>query len=113
MPMKLTDPGAIVDPKAGIVEFQGRDVYRVRVTYDPEVGSHTWYFYFDPETYALVGYRFFKDESKNDGEYIAFEGEVVDEATGVRLPKTRAWYYNDGDGHLATDDITSITTSGS
>ena len=111
MPMKLLDPGAILDPRVKRASFDDRDVLEVRVTYDPEVGVHTWYFYFAPDTFALVGYKFYKDESKNDGEYITFEGEIVDKASGLRLPKARAWYYNDGSGHLATDDIVSIRSS--
>jgi hypothetical protein len=108
MPMKLRDPGTHLDSHAHRASFNGREVWQVKVTYSPEVGEHTWYFYFDVETSALVGYRFYKDETKNDGEYITFEGEVVDEGSGLRLPKMRAWYYNADDGHLATDDITSI-----
>ncbi len=80
------------------------------MTYDPDVGGDTWYFYFVPDTFALVGYRFYHDESKNDGEYITLDEEIVDEASGLRLPKVRAWYYNSDGAHLATDDIVSIHT---
>jgi len=109
MPMKLRDAGTIIAPAAEPAEFNGRRVLSVKVTYAPDVGEHTWYFYFDPGSHALVGYSFYKDEP-NDGEYITFEGEIVDEASGLRLPKARAWYYSADDGHLATDDITSLTT---
>jgi len=112
MPMKLRDPGAILHPQVKRSTFNNQDVLQLRVTYDPEVGKHTWYFYFDPDTFALVGYKFYLDESANDGEYITMEGEIVDETSGLRLPKTRAWYYNIDDGHLATDDIVSISTAG-
>ena len=112
MPMKLRDPGTRIEPDAREARFNDRDVWQVRVTYDPEVGEDTWYFYFDRTTFALVGYRFYKDESKNDGEYITFEGEIFDKSSGLRLPKIRAWYFNADDGHLATDDIMSISTSG-
>jgi len=111
MPMKLRDPGTIVDPHVNNVSFNSKDAWALKVTYDPEVGEHTWYFYFDPVTFALIGYKFYKDESKNDGEYITFEDEIVDDSSGLRLPKIRAWYYNANDGHLATDDIASMRTS--
>lgn len=111
MPMKLRDPGTIIEPNPSSMRFNDRVVWRLKVRYDPEVGKDTWYFYFDHDTFALVGYRFYHDESKNDGEYIVFDGEIVDEVSGLRLPKVRAWYYNDGDGHLATDNIVSIATS--
>lgn len=110
MPMKLRDPGTNVDPQVRPVRFHNRDTWQLRVTYDPDVGEETWYFYFDQGSFALVGYRFYFDEAKNDGEYIVFEGEAADSASHLRLPKSRAWYYNANDGHLATDEIISIST---
>jgi hypothetical protein len=110
MPMKLRDPGAIFDPQVKRGDFNGREVLQLRVSYDPEVGKDLWYFYFDPESFALVGYRFYHDEAKNDGEYITFDGEIVDDASGLRLPKTRAWFYNADSNHLATDTITAVDT---
>ena len=109
MPMKLRDPGAIIEPQVTGTTFNGTEVWALRVTYSPEVGTDTWYFYFHRETFALHGYRFYKDESKNDGEYITFEGEVAHES--MRLPRTRAWYYNEDDGYLATDEIVSMKGS--
>ncbi len=106
LPMKLRDPGT----RLGVVTettYAGRDVYGLRVTYDAEVGGDVWYFYFDPESFALVGYRFYHDEAKNDGEYIVLEG--VHESAGLRLPKQRAWYTHQEDRHLGTDTLTAIS----
>ena len=50
-----------------------------------------------------MGYRFFHDEPRNDGEYVTLEGEVA--IDGLRIPKTRAWYYNRDDGYLGTDTL--------
>lgn len=111
MPMKLKDPGTHLDPEVKREPFNGNETLAVRTTYDPAVGDDIWYFYFHPETYALVGYRFFHDEAKNDGEYIAFSGEAREETSGLRLPKARAWYYNADDRHLATDEIMSVTVT--
>ena len=107
LPMKIADPGARLDPEVAETTFEGRDVNAVRVTYDPEVGGDTWYFYFDPETAELVGCRFYHDESANDGEYITFEG--LAEANGLRLPRYREWYTNEGDRFLGSDEIRSVT----
>lgn len=100
LPMKLRDPGAIIDPEAVRTEFEGRDVWQVRVTYPPEIGTDTWYLYFDPVEHGLVGYRFYHDEAANDGEYIVLdrlqEGDL-------RLPKVRAWF-NNADGELVGTD---------
>lgn len=107
LPMKVADPGARLDPEVAETVFEGRDVQAVRVTYDPEVGGDTWYFYFDPASAQLVGCRFYHDESANDGEYITFEG--LAESGGLRLPRYREWYTNDGDRFLGSDEIRSIT----
>jgi hypothetical protein len=112
MPMKLKDPGTIVAAEPETVEFDGRRVLGVTVTYDPDVGEHAWDFYFDPDTYALVGCRFHIEDPRSDGEYITFEGEIADESSGLRLPKVRAWYYNEDGTHLGTDDITSVGVIG-
>lgn len=104
-PMKLVDPGTRIAPQVTPTEFDGREVWAVRVNYDEEVGSDVWDFFFDPTTSALVGCRFYHDEAANDGEFITMRGQVVDEATGLRLPAELGWYYNDGGGHLATDTV--------
>ena len=73
MPMKLNDPGTIIDPEVKQVDFFGEDLLQVKVSYSPEVGKDVWYFYFNPTSYAMQGYRFYHDEAKNDGEYILLE----------------------------------------
>ncbi|RMG81464.1 MAG: hypothetical protein D6714_12945 [Bacteroidetes bacterium] len=100
LPMKLRDPGTHYGPVLEM-PFQGQDYYAIRVTYDEAVGKDIWYFFFDKENYALRGYKFHKDESKNDGEYITLEGEEI--ANGIRIPKKRAWYYNQDGKYLGTD----------
>jgi hypothetical protein len=75
----------------------------IKVTYDPEVGADIWYFYFDPSTFALSGYRFYHDESKNDGEYILLEGEIT--INGVKFPEKRAWHTHKEGKYLGNDDL--------
>lgn len=101
MPMKLTDPGTIIYEQVYKLEFQGQEVLSVKLDYEKEVGDDTWYFYFNPKTYALVGYRFYHVEEKNDGEYITLEGEEI--IKGIRFPKTRKWYYNKDNKFLGAD----------
>lgn len=105
-PMKLDDPGTRIDPRATIASYQDQQVWSVRVTYDESVGADTWYFYFDQQTYALVGYRFYHDEANNDGEYIVLEGET--EASGMKIPTRRSWYTHAEDRHLGDDILTAI-----
>lgn len=107
MPVKLLDLGTNFNPSVKKVDFFGRESFEIRVTYDPDVGSDVWYFYFNPTTYALQGYRFYHDEEKNDGEYIILEDEVIHEK--VRLPKNRKWYTNKDDKFLGADILEALT----
>lgn len=103
LPMKLNDPGTHLDPKVYHKTFKGKKYVVLKVTYDAEVGTDTWYFYFDPTTNAMGVYQFYHDESKNDGEYILLNG--LEEISGIKMPKTRAWYLNKDDKYLGTDNL--------
>ena len=105
LPMKLKDPGAIIHNEVLLEKFKGDNYYKLKVTYDKEVGKDTWYFYFDTETYQMEFYQFFHDESKEDGEYISLEG--LETINGVRMPKKRAWYMNKDNKYLGTDILKS------
>lgn len=106
LPVKLLDPGTIISPIVKETKFDKHNVYEVKVTYDSTVGSDTWYFYFDMKNFALSGYRFYHDESKNDGEYIVLENEYVHDL--IRLPKKRKWYTHKEDKYLGTDILDRI-----
>lgn len=110
LPMKLRDPGTRIAPEATRTTYDDRDVWQLRVTYDPEVGTDTWYFYFDPESYALVGYRFHHDEAAGDGEYILLDRE--EEGGGIRIPKVRSWFTHGDDRLLGTDTVRSVERIG-
>ncbi len=109
LPMKLHDPGTQLGAVTA-TNFVEQQVWGLRVTYEEAVGKDIWYFYFDRQSAALVGYRFYHDESKNDGEYIVLEGEV--EAAGLRLPKSRSWYTHHDDRLLGTDTLLEIVAGG-
>lgn len=102
LPMKLQDEGTILQ-EVKRTTFMDQDAYSLKVTYDPEVGKDIWYFYFHPETYALIGYRFYHDEAANDGEYITLEGEA--QVNDFRLPKKRNWYTHKEDKFLGADSV--------
>ena len=103
LPMKLNDPGTIVHEKVERKTFKGKTYLTIKVTYDKAVGGDTWYFYFNPKTYAMEVYQFFHDESKNDGEYILLSG--METIKGINMPKVRAWYTNKEDKYLGTDTL--------
>ena len=106
LPMTLTDPGTIVSKQVKTASFNNRETLEIKVTYDPDVGKDIWYFYFDPQTYALVGYRFYHDESINDGEYIILTEEF--QSGTLRLPKKRAWYMHTDEKYLGEDILKDI-----
>lgn len=109
LPMKLKDPGTILSPKVERVTFKGKDYLKLKATYDEAVGSDVWFFYFNPTTYAMEVYQFFKGDpkgaGKDTGEYILLSEEAT--VQGVKMPKVRAWYYNKEDKYLGTDTITN------
>lgn len=101
LPMKLKDAGTIIDPEVKADNFEGKDCYAIRVTYEKTVGEDIWYFYFDKASYALIGYRFYHEEAKKDGEYITLYGEET--IGGIKMPKNRFWYYNKDNNFLGAD----------
>ncbi|NVJ89580.1 MAG: hypothetical protein HWD82_09095 [Flavobacteriaceae bacterium] len=105
LPMKLKDNGTIIHDKVELKNFKGKQYLVLKVTYPKDIGKDTWYFYFNPKTYAMEVYQFFKDESKKDGEYILLSD--LETISGVIMPKNRAWYYNKNNGYLGTDFLTA------
>lgn len=108
MPMKIMDPGAIITNKVERKWFQGKEFLVLEVKYTPEVGNDIWFFYFNPKTFALEAYQFFK--SNNDGklisdtgEYILFEGQTI--INNIKIPKVRSWYYNKNNSFLGKDSL--------
>ena len=105
LPMKLKDPGTIISKTVVTQNFKGKEYLMLSARYDKEVGSDVWQFYFDPTTYAMEVYQFFKadpqGEGKNTGEYILLKN--LKTINGIKFPKERAWYYNKDDGYLGTD----------
>ena len=103
LPMKLKDEGTIIHNKVERKTFKGKEYLVLKATYSEEVGKDKWYFYFNPKTYAMEIYQFFKEE-KDSGEYILLTEEET--INGIKMPKNRAWYYNKDDGYLGTDFLT-------
>lgn len=108
LPMKLKDKGTIISPEAKTVNFKGKTYLQLQVNYNAEVGKDVWYFYFNPKTYAMEMYQFYKTDSigqvdTNTGEYIILND--IKTVNGIKIPKIRTWYYNKDDKYLATDNL--------
>lgn len=101
MPMKLCDKGTIIEESVMQETFNRKESLVVKVNYKPEVGTDTWYFYFDPQTYALTGYRFYHDESQNDGEYITLDGILT--VGLLKIHKSRKWFVNKDNMFMGED----------
>ncbi len=106
LPMKLRDSGTIVDQMVTVSTFKGKKYLKLKVAYEEGIGNDVWYFYFDPNSYAMEAYQFYHDQAKNDGEYIILTG--IETISGIKMPKTRAWYYNKDNVYLGTDVLTNI-----
>lgn len=107
LPMKLKDPGAHLSDTVEKVTFKDKKYLKLKVTYDAAVGNDVWFFYFNPTTYALEVYQFYKGDpagaGKDTGEYILLSEESI--INGIKLPRVRAWYYNKDDKYLGTDTL--------
>ncbi|REG89048.1 DUF6503 family protein [Winogradskyella sediminis] len=108
LPMKLRDPGTNLSDNVEKKRFKGKDYLVLKVTYDDAVGNDVWYFYFNPKTYAMEIYQFFKTDDQGkvkpeSGEYILLTGETL--LNGIKIPKVRAWYYNKEDKYLGADTL--------
>ncbi|TXF86258.1 DUF2911 domain-containing protein [Neolewinella aurantiaca] len=104
LPMKLRDKGTIIDPEIHEVWFHGKTLLEMKVTYAPETGKDSWFFYFDPQDYSLSGYAFYHDiDGPGTGEYILLEGEA--EIDKMILPAKRHWYLTSERLYLGTDEI--------
>lgn len=108
LPMKLKDPGTIIDPKIEQRTFKDKTYLVLKVSYEKTVGQDLWFFYFDPQTYAMEVYQFFKTDEDgkvkpDSGEYILLSEETT--VNGIKMPKVREWYYNKDDAYLGTDTL--------
>ena len=106
LPMKLKDPGTKIHETVETKTFKGKEYLVLKATYDEAVGKDVWYFYFNPETYAMEIYQFFKtdevgDQKNDTGEYILLTDETL--VQDIKMPKVRAWYYNKDDTYLGSD----------
>ena len=106
LPMKLKDKSTIIDENVARKTFKGKTYLVLKASYDKSVGSDVWYFYFDPNTYAMEIYQFFKTDAngvikRDTGEYILLT--EIETINGIKMPKKRAWYYNKDDQYLGTD----------
>ncbi|MGI9626820.1 MAG: DUF6503 family protein, partial [Longimicrobiales bacterium] len=103
LPMKLTDPGTQIASEIEQATFDERAALSAKVTYDAEVGSDIWYFYFDPATYQMIGYKFYHDEAAGDGEYILLRDEY--DLLGMKIPAVRRWFTNRDSTFLGADHL--------
>lgn len=107
LPMKLKDPGTIIDSKYKLKTFNNYDCYELKITYEQSVGDDIWYYYFDKNDFQMRGYRFYHDESKNDGEYINIEG--LTKYKNIKIPAKRDWYTHKHDKFLGSDQLVEIS----
>jgi hypothetical protein len=97
LPMKLLDKGTEIEEKYQMEDLNGIQAFVVRVPYEKDI----WYFYLHPESYAMVAYKFYQDEEKQQGEIIYLNDEVI--IGEMKIPAERSWYRTENDEFLGTD----------
>jgi len=102
LPMKLNDPGTIIEEEVSDEILNGKTYHVVRVPYEKDI----WYFYLEPETFRMAAYKFYQDEPNEKGEIIYLEGEL--EYKGMKIPQSRSWYRTERPEFLATDKLVKI-----
>lgn len=106
LPMKLTDEGVKITKIEKVEEVEGKKYRVLGVNFDPSIGSDNWFFYFEPNTFAMKAYRFNHGEPTS-GEYILLEEEEI--VDGIRMPKVRKWYWNKNNEYIGTDTLIKST----
>jgi hypothetical protein len=98
MPFKLTDPGTHLEYLGKGPFGPGRQADRIRVTYDKGVGDagglHTWTYYFDPNTGALLGTHV----AYGSGRFEVTEMTDQQSFDGIRLAVRRSHFPADASG---------------
>lgn len=102
LPMKLTDPGTVLEPTVASSEIDGRACDVIRVNYEKD----HWFFHIDRETGRLRQYEFYGDEEQTKGEIITLKGEAT--LGSLRIPRERSWYKMPARKYLGTDRLKSI-----
>ncbi|RIW15744.1 hypothetical protein D0X99_09990 [Algoriphagus lacus] len=102
LPMKLMDEGTKIEDSVRMETVNGVNYHVVRVPYEKDI----WYFFLEPETYRMAGYKFYQDEPNLKGEIIYLDGE--EEFKGLKIPKNRTWYRTETPEFLGTDKLLEI-----
>ena len=103
LPMKLHDPGAYIHPELEQRELNGVTYDIVKVTYDPEVGTDIWEFYFHPDTRIMAAAQFYRDETTREGELILYEDYYP--INDIQFPRKIVWLIMPGEKLLAVEKI--------
>lgn len=99
LPMKLNDPGTQLDETFTETSLEDVPCYVLRVPYEQDV----WYYYIRKSDFAMVAYKFYKDESTGKGELIPTDGIYT--VGGIKMPNNRTWYELPGKRVLGTDIV--------
>ena len=103
MPMKLKDPGTIINKEITSKVYKDKAYKVVTVTYEEKVGTYTWLFYFDIQTTELVLTEFSKDGSFQNGETIELNNKV--RYQNMLLPGQLKWFVLPDRPFLAEENL--------
>lgn len=99
MPYKLADPGTVLKYEGIDSLPSGEAVHRLQVTYEKGAGSaggmHSWWYFFDKDTYEPVANYLNYGDGYSYTEYTSFE-----ESCGLKVNRTRTSYRTNADMEL-------------
>lgn len=104
LPMSITDKLWKQIEPAQEAEFEGNEVYRIRIELKDNMISNYWTLIIGLENYELLAIEFnHPEEPEKEEEIIKFGGQF--EVNGVKIPRIRNWFIKGTNEYLGTDII--------
>ena len=106
LPHNLIQDGAALSDSLYRKEFKGIDCYWVSPKYDDSIQRERWTYFFDPESFKLIGGLFCYKSPEKDGNYSIFEGEK--EIDGMKFPEIHDWKDYNTDKSIGKDEVVEV-----
>lgn len=103
LPMKLNDPNTKIKQDFTMESINNKEAYAIEVNYENE----DWRFFFDQNTYQLLGFTFIKKDGSNHGEKVIVSD--LFEYNGIKFPKIRTFYKLDNNKYIGENEVVKIT----
>lgn len=103
LPMSLKAAKGQIQNDVKPMNFHGQSVHAITYQLEKPLISSTWVFYFDTNTYQLLGCSLLNAETGEQSEYLKFDNLLID-IGGVKLPRIKHWF-DAKDNYLGSDIV--------